>query len=228
MGRFERTGLGEVPLELPRGRSALPPDVVQESQRRRLLHAMTELAGSKGIAEVTVADLVEKAGVSRRSFYAVFADKTDCYLTAYTLHANTLLEQFSRAMRSEPDPAEGLLTAFRVYLGTLAERPLHARAYLLESVRAGSEVLAHRWRTLLDFVGVTHAQVDRIAEAYPELESVSENTVVALIGGVNELACRELDRIDGDGDVAGLEEDIVELTLTLLGLDRFSNEEYVL
>ena len=228
MGRFDRSRDLDVPLELPRGRAALPPDVVQESQRRRLLHAMTELAGSKGIAEVTVTDLVERAGVSRRSFYGLFADKTDCYLTAYAVHATLLLERFSGAMSSEPDPVAGLLTAFRVYLRTLSARPLHARAYLLESVRAGSEALAHRWRTLLDFVAVTHAHVGRIADAHPDLEPVSENTVVALIGGVNELACRELDRVDGAGDVAGLEKDVVELTLTLLGLERISTEECVL
>jgi len=228
MGRFERKTELDVPLELPRGRAALPPDVVQESQRRRLLHAMTELAGTKGIADITVADLVERAGVSRRAFYSVFADKTDCYLAAYAVHADLLIEQFSSAMRAAEDPVEGLLNAFRVYVTTLGARPLHARAYLVESVRAGSMALEQRWRTILAFVEATHAQVGLIADAHPELDPVSENTVVALIGGVNELACRELDRGDGPGDVAGLEEDIVELTLTLLGLDRISNEEYVL
>jgi AcrR family transcriptional regulator len=216
--RFERKD-GDVPSALPRGRAALPPDIVRESQRRRLLAAMTELAATKGFADLTITDLVERAGVGRKSFYEIFTDKTDCYLAGYTLNADFLLARFSQALWAEPDPADGLVEAMRAYVQTLSVKPLHARAYLLESVRAGAEAMARRWQTLLAFVEVTQAGYQRALEAHPELEPVSESTVVALIGGVNELACRVLDRRGGDGEVTVLEADVVHLTTTLLGLD---------
>ncbi|HST56079.1 MAG TPA: TetR/AcrR family transcriptional regulator [Solirubrobacteraceae bacterium] len=55
---------------------------VSDVQRRRLLAAIAEAADERGLALVTVADIVAKAGVSRRTFYELFEDRTDCFLAA--------------------------------------------------------------------------------------------------------------------------------------------------
>src|SRR4051812_4425661 len=52
-------------------------------QRARLLDAITRVVVRKGYARATVADVVEVAGVSRRTFYEQFADKEACFLAAY-------------------------------------------------------------------------------------------------------------------------------------------------
>ncbi|HST54651.1 MAG TPA: TetR/AcrR family transcriptional regulator [Solirubrobacteraceae bacterium] len=56
---------------------------VREIQRRRLLAAAAEVVGERGFALVTVADIVTRAGVSRRTFYEFFEDRTDCFLAAF-------------------------------------------------------------------------------------------------------------------------------------------------
>ncbi len=43
---------------------------------------MVEVA-ERGAANVSVAHVVERAGVSRRTFYELFADREECFLAAF-------------------------------------------------------------------------------------------------------------------------------------------------
>ena len=54
---------------LPRGRSGLPADEVREAQRERLLRAVIAAVHTAGFHNVTVADIVRGARVSRAAFY---------------------------------------------------------------------------------------------------------------------------------------------------------------
>src|SRR5687767_6279952 len=68
---------------LPRSPHKTVREEVAASQRGRLLVAMSDVVGEKGYAAATVADVLAKAGVSRRTFYEHFADKEACFLAAY-------------------------------------------------------------------------------------------------------------------------------------------------
>ena len=204
---------------LPRGRAALPPSVVEASQRRRILEAMTELAAAKGLAAVTVSDITGEAGVGRKSFYALFTDKTDCYLAGFAPNARALLAAVRAAMEAPGDPIEGLLEGYRAYLRLLDAQPVHARAYLLEGMRGGPEVIAVREQIHVDFVALTRAALTRAGRP------VSEPAIVALVGGINELVCRELDRPDAAADVAALEPHVIDLVVAVLRLDTSHLQE---
>lgn len=52
-------------------------------QRARLLAAMTDVVGERGVASVSVSHVVERAGVSRRTFYELFDDGDECFLAAF-------------------------------------------------------------------------------------------------------------------------------------------------
>src|SRR3954454_10930364 len=82
---------------LPRGRHAAPRAVVAESQRERMLVAMADATASKGYGNVAVADVIERAGVSRRSFYEHFANKEECFLAAYDAGVAGLLDAIAEA-----------------------------------------------------------------------------------------------------------------------------------
>jgi len=56
---------------------------VIDIQRSRLLAAMVEVSAERGAGNVTVAHVVERSGVSRRTFYELFADLEDCFLAAF-------------------------------------------------------------------------------------------------------------------------------------------------
>src|ERR1700730_10799286 len=63
--------------------SGLPREHVSEIQRMRILAAMAEVASERGAGSVTVAHVVARAGVSRRTFYDLFADREECFLAAF-------------------------------------------------------------------------------------------------------------------------------------------------
>src|SRR5215472_18473993 len=80
LGSLARTHEGRPGL--PRGRSRLPAPEVRASQRERLQRAVIAAVAESGYADVTVADIVRRARVSRVAFYAHFRGKEDCFLAA--------------------------------------------------------------------------------------------------------------------------------------------------
>ncbi|HEU5253304.1 MAG TPA: TetR/AcrR family transcriptional regulator [Solirubrobacterales bacterium] len=78
---------------LPRGRHGLPREIVERSQRERLLAAVVRVTVSKGYEATTVADILGEAGVGRESFYEIFDDKLDCMLAAHEVLIEDLEEQ---------------------------------------------------------------------------------------------------------------------------------------
>src|SRR6204780_108772 len=72
---------GTVEAVLPA--EGLPREHVSEIQRMRILMAMSEVASELGAGSVTVAHVVSRAGVSRRTFYDLFADREECFLATF-------------------------------------------------------------------------------------------------------------------------------------------------
>ncbi len=56
---------------------------VVEIQRARMIAAMVEVARERGVGAVTVAHVVARSGVSRRTFYELFEDSEACFLAAF-------------------------------------------------------------------------------------------------------------------------------------------------
>ncbi len=55
---------------------------VTEIQRSRMLAAAIEAVEEVGYARMTVAQVISRAKVSRKTFYDVFIDREDCFLAA--------------------------------------------------------------------------------------------------------------------------------------------------
>src|ERR1700754_2650860 len=72
----------------------------RRNQRERLFAAMVATVAERGYEATTVADLVGLSGVSRRSFYAPFEDKQDCFLAAIDAVTGPALERLTG--ESEP------------------------------------------------------------------------------------------------------------------------------
>jgi AcrR family transcriptional regulator len=208
---------------LPRGRHAAPREVVAESQRDRMLVAMAEACATKGYAHVAVADVIERAHVSRRSFYEQFSNKEDCFLAAYDAGVAGLLEEIAaaeEAARGGRGPV-GLLAAARAgtetYLQLLADNPAFARTFLIEVLGAGPDALARR-----DAVHQRFA--DRLAEGFAAVRAATPGAppapapVVfrAAVGAIHELVTQEL-LSGGPEALPGLLDRVLEVELRLLG-----------
>jgi AcrR family transcriptional regulator len=173
---------------LPRGRHAAPRPVVREAQRARMLEAMVQAVAEKGYARVAVADVIERAGVSRKTFYEQFAHKEECFLAAYEAGVDRLLAAIDEALETlAPDWLAAARRAVEVYLETMAAAPAFARAFLIEALGAGPAALERRGAVQDRFAAQLEAVHRRARADVPDIPRVGPHTFRAAVGAVNEL-----------------------------------------
>jgi AcrR family transcriptional regulator len=178
----------EILAVLPRGRHAAPRPVVRETQRARMLDAMVQAVAEKGFARVAVADVIDRAGVSRKTFYEQFANKQECFLAAYDAGVDRLLAAIDDALDAlAPDWLAGTRRAVEVYLEAMAASPGFARAFLIEVLGAGPEALSRRDVVQERFAAQLAAIHRRARADIPEIPALPPHTFRAAVGAVNEL-----------------------------------------
>jgi AcrR family transcriptional regulator len=173
---------------LPRGRHGLPRETVTELQRRRLIDSMVSAAAERGYGETRVVDVIARARVSRATFYDVFDDLEDCFLTTYDQVSDRLLETTATAFEERPNApwAERIRTGMGALLDLLAGWPEGARFAIVEVLAAGPNALVRRDEVLRRVAKLV--DVGR-AESPIELPGI---TSVAIVGGVLELLYSEV------------------------------------
>lgn len=121
----------------PRGRHKLPREVISRSQRKRLLEATMRVVAEKGYVASKISDLTTEAGVSRTTFYELFADKEACFLAAYDYAAERLIVAITGAYEAEASWPEAMRAGLAALLGALAAEPPQARLGLIDVGAAG-------------------------------------------------------------------------------------------
>ncbi len=117
---------------------------VSEIQRARILAAMTEVAAERGAGNVTVAHVVARSGVSRRTFYELFEDREACFLAAFDDAAQSISVRVVDAYGSEKRWHEQIRGALAALLDFLDDDPQAARLCIVESLAAGPRALGRR------------------------------------------------------------------------------------
>jgi AcrR family transcriptional regulator len=201
--------------KLPKGRHPLTRQAVAASQRARMLDALALAVAEKGYAVTSVADVVERAWVSRRTFYEIFPDKEACFLAAYDEGKEYLLGSIREALRGLPekDWRARSSASIRAYLRALAARPAAAWAFSIEVFGAGSKALARHAAIIERWV----AQWRRLRQlAKPGRASASEDARLrVLVGGIEELV-RECLRTRGAGHLEELAPSISAIAVSML------------
>jgi AcrR family transcriptional regulator len=203
---------------LPSGRHGLTPQMVRASQRGRLLAAMVQVVTDKGYAATTVADVVERAGVSRRTFYEMFPDKETCFIAAYDTGVEIMLGRLRAAIAAVPreDWRARARAAVTTYMEVLAEEPAFAWALHVEIVGAGSIALARRAQ-MLGLFGEIWGRFHELARREdPSRPKLSPDASHAMAGGMEELV-RERLRTQGARSLPAYADEVMRAALRLLG-----------
>jgi len=203
-------------MVLPRGRHAAPRSVVSASQRERLLAAMAAAVADKGYAHVAVADVIERAGVSRKTFYEHFANKEQCFLAAYDAGITALLRSIDEAIAAAaPDWLEATAAGTRTYLQALAANPDFARTFLVEVLAAGPAALERRAEVHQRFADRLAATIRVARRDLPGLPDLPDYVFRACVGAINELVTEQLLR-HGAESLPALVTPILGVELALL------------
>jgi AcrR family transcriptional regulator len=170
---------------------------LEADHRARLVQAMAEALTQKGYADVSVADVVQRARVSKRTFYEHFADKEACYLATYAALSDDVLARIAAAGESDRSAEERLVDTTYAYLTALEERPALTRTFLTEIQAAGPEALKLRRTIHHRFAELMRRLLDRSRQERPGLRSLSPEMAAAMVGGINELVLLTIE--DGRG-----------------------------
>jgi AcrR family transcriptional regulator/DNA-binding MarR family transcriptional regulator len=125
-----------------------------EIQRGRIIAAAIDVACETGAGNTTVAHIVSRAGVSRRTFYEVFQDCEDCLLAAFDGGVNRVAHCTIAAYESANGWRERMRAALVALLGLFEAEPELARFLVVETLGAGPVALRRRQQVLADVTAV--------------------------------------------------------------------------
>jgi AcrR family transcriptional regulator len=203
---------------LPSGRHGLTREAVVASQRARLIEAMAQVVAEKGYPATTVADVVERAEVSRRTFYEQFADKEACFLAAYDAGLAAVLGRIGEAVELNPAAPwrERARAGIESFLALLASEPAFARALQVEILTAGPAALHRRSGMLVMFAGIWRNVHERARTEEPALPPLPDEVFTLLSAGLDEMI-RECIRTRGTADLPELAGPILRTVFAVFG-----------
>jgi AcrR family transcriptional regulator len=159
-----------------------------------MLLAVAEAVAEQGYATTTVADIIARARLSRRTFYEHFADKEECFLAAYDTVVEQLLAGVGHAYETADTWTEKVHDGLEMFIGYLASEPAFARMCIVEVVAAGTEARARRdaaMRVFVDFLEPGRAEA-------PKDLVVPELAGEIVVGGIYEIIYNRLLRNAAD------------------------------
>ena len=167
------------PLLRP-GPSGLPRQQVAEIQRERIVAAMVEVIGEVGYPEMTVAQVIARAKVSRKTFYDVFADRQACFLEVFDRGVSQVCALVEEACAHEPRWRESVRCGLARLLMFLDEEPALARICLVEAQSAGVKILERRAQLLRELADI----VDLGRSATVAAREPADITAEGVVGAV--------------------------------------------
>jgi AcrR family transcriptional regulator len=133
---------------------ALGRGQVAEIQRSRILTAMVQEIAQRGAANVSVAHVVGRSGVSRRTFYEIFQDREDCFLAAFDDALRHVAASVIPAYEASGTWRVKMRAALTALLETLDYDPATGRLLIVESLAAGPKALKRRQGVLAQITPV--------------------------------------------------------------------------
>jgi AcrR family transcriptional regulator len=169
----------------PSGARRLPSDLVRAVQRERLIVAMLQAASELGYRGTNVQDVIDRAGVSRPTFYEHFANKEDCFLAAFDTSAERLKSKMALAFNQGGEVwRDRLRFGMESLLHFASSEPDTARTLIVEA-RAGSAAAVKRRVELLD--DLARCLDSQARDLLPFGPPFSPITATGIVGGVEAL-----------------------------------------
>lgn len=143
---------------------------VQEMQRRRLLTATTELVYERRVGHMTVANVCDRARVSRKTFYDLFDRIDECLLAAFDDGAAQARAAVVQAGADKQGWRERIRAGLGGLLCFLDREPGIGRLLVVDALAVGEQTLQARARLLAEaipFVDEGHNEVRAIRQPTP-------------------------------------------------------------
>ena len=107
----------------------------RSTQRERLIAGMVMAARRHGYAGATVSEVIERAGVSRPTFYEYFEDRDACFIAAHRELATRFVERIRETVEAAP-AEQAVQVGIRRFIELAEEHP-NGASFLCDSTMAG-------------------------------------------------------------------------------------------
>jgi AcrR family transcriptional regulator len=162
------------------GPSGLPRKQVAQIQRTRILAAAREVAVQDGYAGMTVARVIARAKVSRKTFYDLFTDRQACFLGVFDQGVTGTRALVEEACADESGWRAGVRAGLARLLMFLDEEPDLAMICLVETESAGAKLLERRVEVLKELAEL----IDLGRSAPGAVRGPPDITAEAVVGAV--------------------------------------------
>ncbi len=186
------------PAELAPGRGqydrSLSPHERFDQQRERLVEAAAMVFADVGYARATVEAIVQRAGMSRRTFYEHFKDVKDALHHVHASLAGPAFTLLEAALKPIEDPLERIRVGAMAFFGAIAGNGALARVIFREVRAAGPEFEA-RWE--LETMRYVVLMLQALSEAHAKglvSHPPDELSVFTLLAGAEAVAMRFVNR----------------------------------
>lgn len=170
------------------------PSPAAQEHRQRLLDGLALALATQAFADITIADIVAQARVSKRTFYEQFPSKEACLLALGERLSDQTLALIVANYRMDEDWVTQLRHVTQAYLGSLEQHPAVMRAVYIDLLTIGPAGLALRRRMGQRFADFLIMQVEAFRVMEPDKRPLTPAMATAVVGGVNELILQAIER----------------------------------
>lgn len=124
---------------------------IPETRRQAILEAMVRVVGRSGYKATSVADVIEEADTSRTTFYKYFDDKHDCFLAAYDMVVERVVDEVVASCDGEQDWVDRVRIGLTKIVDLFALDPALARTAIVEVSAAGADARRRHWDAVSKF-----------------------------------------------------------------------------
>lgn len=169
-------------------------DERQKDQLRRLLDAAGHVFSEMGWADATVEAIVNRAGMSRRTFYEHFDDLKHCLLILHQKVSKVSFRAVETQVNAQAVPADMLKMGITAFLGGIAMFPHMARVMFRVVRAAGPEFETIHEQMMTRFAKLVFEGVQKGYESGKAKRPPDELRVFALVAGMEAVAMRYVQR----------------------------------
>ncbi|HEY2631163.1 MAG TPA: hypothetical protein VGI26_02160 [Solirubrobacteraceae bacterium] len=194
-------------------------DQLASVQRARLLNAMVEMACEVGGAGVNVGHVVERSGVSRRTFYEMFSGRDDCFAAAFEHSLAFATQRVTAAYDPGAEWRERIRHGLVALLSFFDEEPQQGKLLIVESLSGGQATLERRE----EVASALMAAVDE-GRVRSKASAASSLAAEGVVGGVLGVIHSRLSRKDHEPLLELANPLMSMIVLPYLGADAANRE----
>lgn len=162
--------------------------------RQRLLDALAECLEQHDYAAITVADIVQVARTSRRSFYQEFADKQACFVELLRASHEVLITTIAARIDAAAPWRTQIRQAVEAYVSVTENNPGMAKSFIRELPALGAPARSIQVDAMESLIAVLVPLTDTAHMRAEGIEPMSHDAGVLMWGGICALAADALDQ----------------------------------